>query len=47
MREDSGNVSVCLEIATEGSLPRDVIMNLVTVDGNATGAANVLVCKYI
>ncbi len=38
MREDGGTVMVCLEIASEGFLPRDVVMNLVTVDGlNATG----------
>ncbi len=36
VREDAGTVMVCLEIATEGFLPRDVVMNLVTVDGNAT-----------
>ncbi len=37
VREDAGTVMVCLEIATEGFLPRDVVMNLVTVEGNATG----------
>ncbi len=38
VREDGGTVMVCLEIASEGFLPRDVVMNLVTVDGlNATG----------
>ncbi|XP_064406055.1 complement receptor type 1-like isoform X3 [Halichondria panicea] len=36
VREDVGNVTVCLEIATEGFLPRDVVVSLVTVDGNAT-----------
>ena len=37
MREDEGSVTVCLEIATEGFLPRDVVMSLVTGDINATG----------
>ncbi|XP_064406058.1 uncharacterized protein LOC135351076 [Halichondria panicea] len=36
VREDVGNVTVCLEIATEGFLPRDVVVSLVTVNGNAT-----------
>lgn len=39
MREDAGNVTVCLMIATEGFLIRDIMINLVTQDANATGKA--------
>ena len=39
VKEDQGTVRVCLEIATDGFLPRPIVMSLVTMDGNATGNA--------
>ena len=37
VREDADSITVCLEIVTDGFLPRDVEMNIMTQDGNATG----------
>ena len=35
--EDAGSITVCIEIETDGFLPRDIEMNIFTQDGNATG----------
>lgn len=36
-REDVGNFTFCIQLASDGFLPRDVEVIIVTQDGNATG----------
>lgn len=35
--EGNGNVSVCIEILTNGTLPRSVELNILTQEGSALG----------
>ena len=43
MNENDGAVTVCLDVATEGFLPRDIQMRLFTQDNNATGNTCIVV----
>ena len=38
--EENGTVSVCVELASDGNLFRDVEITVVSLDGNATSTGN-------